>query len=140
MTAPRYDDLRPVIYARLNDQLACDVWSPKAPQADDGEALTPFPYVVIPQANEGPWNTAGTRGLNALVQIDVYARSTAVDSAENIASGLVSQVREALEWYALTVPNASWVTTEFESAIPGWEDGGKTRRMVLLFRCILDQA
>lgn len=140
MTAPTYDDLREALYDRLSSQLSCDVWSPKAPQADDGQALTPFPYVVIVQATEAPWNTDAKRGLNAVVQIDAYGRSTTTESAEGVVAGLVSQVREALEWYALPVANASWVTTEWESTNRGWEDGGKTRRAVMLFRVVLDEA
>ena len=140
MTAPRYSDLRQALYTKLDADLSVDVWSPKAPQDDDGELLAPFPYVVIVQANESPWNTKGSRGLDALVQIDAYARTTATDSAENLIAGLTSDVREALERQALTVTGAHWVTTELESIIPGWEDNGKTRRAVMLFRVILDEA
>ena len=138
VAAPRYSNLRRALYGQLKDRLSCDVWSPKAPQADDGELLGPFPYVVIVQANESPWNTKSSRGLDALVQIDAYARSTTTASAEDVISDLASQVREALERQPLTVTDAHWVTTELESIIPGWEDGGKTRRSVLLFRVILD--
>ena len=139
MTAPTYAALRQALFTKLDAALSVDVWSPKAPQADDGELLGPFPYVVIVQGNESPWNTKSTRGLDALVQIDAYARSTATDSAENLIGGLTSQVREALEWQPLSVTGAHHVTTELESIIPGWEDNGKTRRAVLLFRVILDE-
>lgn len=140
MTAPKYADLRQALYDRLSDQLSCDVWSPKAPQVDDGELTGPFPYAVIVQANESPWNTKGSRGLDALVQIDGYARATSSVSVEDAISALASDIREALEWYALPVANAHWVETTLESSIPGWEDGGKTRRRVMLFRVILDEA
>jgi len=140
MTAPTYAALRQALFTKLDTALSVPVWSPKAPQSDDGELLTPFPFVVIVQANESPWNTKSTRGLDALVQIDAYARSTAADSAENLIAGLTSDAREALERQALSVTGAHHVTTEFESAILGWEDNGKTRRAVLLFRVILDEA
>ncbi|HEV8035858.1 tail completion protein gp17 [Yoonia sp.] len=140
MTAPKYSDLRQALYDRLDAQLSCDVWSPKAPQADDGELLGPFPYVVITQANESPWNTKASRGLDALVQIDAYARATSSVSVENAIADVSSRVREALEWYPLTVANAAWVDTTLESIIPGWEDSGKTRRAVMLFRVVLDEA
>ena len=139
MAAPSYNNLRQALFSKLNNDLSVQVWSPKAPQADDGELLSEFPYVVIVQANESPWNTKTTRGLDALVQIDAYARTTATDSAENLIAGLTSDVREALERQALTVTGAHHVTTELESIIPGWEDNGKTRRAVLLFRVILDE-
>ena len=140
MTAPTYAALRQALYTKLDNDLSVPVWSPKAPQADDGELLGPFPYVVIVQANESPWNTKGTRGLEAVVQIDAYARTTANDSAENLIAGLTSDVREALEHEPLTVASAHWVDTRLESIIPGWEDNGKTRRAVMLFRVILDEA
>ena len=148
MTAPTYAALRQALFTKLDADLSVDVWSPKAPQADDGELLTPFPFVVIVQANESPWNTKSTRGLDALVQIDAYARSTATDSAENIVADLTAAIRKALEWYDLNetltwyappVAPFHWVDTRLESIIPGWEDNGKTRRAVLLFRVILDE-
>ena len=97
MTAPSYKALRQALYTRLDAALSVPVWSPKAPQADDSELLGPFPLVVIVQANESPWNTKGSRGLDAVVQIDGYARTTATDSAEDLATGLAANVREALE-------------------------------------------
>jgi len=140
MTAPTYKALRQALYTRLDAALSVPVWSPKAPQADDGELLGPFPYVVIVQANESPWNTKTTRGLDVLVQIDGYARTTATDSAEDLITGLAANVREAIERHALSVTGAAWVTTELEGTSYGWEDGGKTRRFVSLYRVILDEA
>ena len=139
MTAPTYKALRQGLFTRLDTALSVPVWSPKAPQADDGELLGPFPYVVIVQANESPWNTKGTRGIDALVQIDGYARTTATDSAEDLATGLAANVREALERQALSVSGAIWQDTQLESTLYGWEDGGKTRRFVSLYRVTLDQ-
>ena len=140
MTAPTYAALRQALFTKLDADLSVPVWSPKAPQADDGELLGPFPYVVIVQANESPWNTDGARGLDAVVQIDAYARTTANDSAENLIGGLTSDVRESIERQALSVTGAHWVDTQLESIIPGWEDNGKTRRAVMLFRVTLDEA
>lgn len=138
MTAPTYADIRQALYDRLAGVLDCDVWSPKAPQADDGELTGPFPYVVIVQANESPWNTKGSRGLDALVQIDGYARATETQSAEGAVTALSAQVRDAVEWYVL--PVSGHVTTEWESTIYGWEGDTKTRRFVSLFRVIVDEA
>ena len=140
MTAPSYKALRQALYTRLDAALSVPVWSPKAPQADDGELLGPFPYVVIVQANESPWNTKGSRGLDALVQIDGYARSTPTASAEDLITDLAADVREALDRHPLSVAGATWVTTEMEGTSYGWEDGGKTRRFVSQYRVILDEA
>ena len=139
MTAPTYKALRQGLFTRLDTALSVPVWSPKAPQADEGELLGPFPYVVIVQANESPWNTKGTRGLDAVVQIDGYARTTSTDSAEDVIAALAANVREALERQALSVSGAIWQDTQLESTLYGWEDGGKTRRFVSLYRVTLDQ-
>lgn len=140
MTAPSYADVRKAIYARLDAELTCDVWSPQAPQESDAQSSGAFPFVVIVQANEGPWNTKDSTGLNALVQIDAYARTTETDSAENIVLNLVASTRGALERYQLTIQNGKWIDTEFESSATGWEDGGKTRRAIMLFRVTVDEA
>ena len=140
MTAPNWGDLRQAIYTRLDDQLSVPVWSPRAPQNAEGEDNTPFPYVVIVQANEAPWNSKTFRGAQFVVQIDGYARSTATKSSEVAIADLASQVREALEWYDLTGAELSWVDTIFQSTALGWSEDGKTRRFVSLYRVTLNEA
>lgn len=140
MTAPKYAALREAIVAHL-DGLAGfpPVYSPRAPQPDDAGDGGDFPFVVVSQATESPWNTKGTRGAQFLVQVDAYARSTAIHSAENIITALHAQTRAALEWHPLTVTGAHWVDTQFESMTLGWDDEGKTRRFVSLYRVTLDE-
>jgi hypothetical protein len=139
MTAPTWSDLRQALYTRLDAQLTAEVWSPKAPQNSEGESSTPFPYVVIVQATESPFNTSGTRGSQFVVQIDGYTRSTAATSSENAISSLSSQVRDALEWHDLTGAGIVWVDTEFETMSLGWSEDGKTRRFVSLYRVTVDE-
>lgn len=139
MTAPTYAALRTALVARLDDQLSVPVWSPKAPQNAEGESLSPFPYVVVAQAAESPWNTDNTRGGQWVVQIDGYARATASASAEDLVLALHAQVREALEWYRLTVTGGHWVDTLLDGMTLGWDDDGHTRRFVSLYRITLDE-
>lgn len=139
MTAPTYAALRQALYSRLSTALSVPVWSPHAPQDADGELLGPFPYVVIVQANETPWNTDTTLGAQFVVQIDGYARTTAANSAEDLILGLAAQVRGAIERYSLPVTGAKTVTIEFESTGLAWEDDGKTRRFISLYRVTLNQ-
>jgi hypothetical protein len=138
MTAPTWTDTRQAIYTRLDAQLTADVWSPKAPQNAQGESSTPFPYVVIVQATEIPWNTSGTRGAEFVVQIDGFARSGAGQSSEQVIAALHSSVREALEYFTLSIANSTWVDTEFETMSLGWSDEGKTRRFISMYRITLD--
>lgn len=139
MASPKYSDLRQAIYDRLDAQLTASIWSPNAPRSDEGEALTPFPYVAIVQATETTFNTDGDRGAQFVVQIDGYARATASISVENAISDLHSEVRDALEYYGLTVANAAWVDTQFETMSLGWSEDGHTRRFVSLYRITLDE-
>jgi len=138
MTAPTWANTRAALYTRLDAQLTADVWSPKAPQNARGEVNTPFPYVVIVQAVESPWNTDGTTGAEFVVQIDGFARSGAAQSSEQAIAELQSQVRNALERYSLTIADATWVDTELESMSLGWSDAGKTRRFISTYRISLD--
>jgi hypothetical protein len=138
MTAPTWTNVRQALYTRLDAQLTNDVWSPKAPQNAQGEVTAPFPYVVIVQATESPFNTDGTVGSETIVQIDGYARSTAGQSSEQAIATLHGNVRAALERFALTITDATWIDTEFESMSLGWSDDGKTRRFVSLYRITLD--
>ena len=89
MTAPTWQNLRAALYTRLDGQLAHSVYSPKAPQDADGESIGPFPYVVIVQATESPFNTDGTIGSNFVVQIDGFARGSATVSVENSIAALL---------------------------------------------------
>ena len=139
MTAPTWGNLRQALYTRLDAQLTADVWSPKAPQNAEGEVTTPFPYVVIVQANESPFNTDGTRGSEFVVQIDGFARSTAGASSEQAIAALASQVREALERYDLTGTGVAWIDTEFDGMSLGWSDDGMTRRFIGMYRITLDE-
>ena len=138
MTAPTWQNLRAALYTRLDGQLAHPVYSPKAPQDADGESIGPFPYVVIVQATESPFNTDGTIGSNFVVQIDGFARGSASVSVENSIAELHSATRAALERYPLTVTGAVWIDTVFESMSLAWSDVGTTRRFISQYRITLD--
>ena len=138
MTAPSWKNLRTALYARLDEQISASVWSPKAPQDADGAASGPFPYLVIVQATESPFNTDGTIGSNFVVQIDGYARASATVSVENSIAALHSATRTAIERYPLTVTGAVWVDTVFESMSLAWSDMGTTRRFISQYRITLD--
>ena len=138
MTAPTWQNLRAALYTRLDGQLAHSVYSPKAPQDADGESIGPFPYVVIVQATESPFNTDGTIGSNFVVQIDGFARGSATVSVENSIAALHSATRTALERYPLTVPGAVWIDTVFEDMSLAWSDVGTTRRFISQYRITLD--
>jgi len=138
MTAPTWQNLRAALYTRLDGQLSHSVYSPKAPQDADGESIGPFPYVVIVQATESPFNTDGTTGSNFVVQIDGFARASATESVENSIAALHSATRAALDRYPLTVSGAVWIDTVFESMSLAWSDVGTTRRFISQYRITLD--
>jgi hypothetical protein len=138
MTAPTWQNLRAALYTRLDGQIAHPVYSPKAPQDADGESIGPFPYVVIVQATESPFNTDGTIGSNFVVQIDGFARGSATVSVENSIAALHSATRTAIERYPLTVTGAVWIDTVFEDMSLAWSDVGTTRRFISQYRITLD--
>jgi len=138
MTAPTWQNLRTALFTRLDNQLSAVVWSPKAPQAAESENIGPFPYVVIVQATESPFNTDGTIGSNFVVQIDGFARVSDTVSLEAGIASLHSATRTAIERYPLTVTGAVWVDTVFENMSLGWSDDGKTRRFISQYRITLD--
>jgi hypothetical protein len=109
------------------------LYSGRAPQAADANVNAPFPYVVISGVTAGPWNTKGEIGQEALVQVDLYARS----QSDKAVYALAGMIRSALERQPLTLDG--WVDTVFVNAVPGFEDDGKTRRIILDFRVTSQQ-
>lgn len=129
--------LRSAIMARLAAGLpGVPIYWPRAPQPADAGSATGFPYVVVPNVNITFFGAADTIGSNAVVQVDVYARSSASASDEESVNATFGLVRAALERQPLSISGHTWVTTEFESAGYGWEDDGHTRRIISLWRVV----
>lgn len=132
-------ELQQAVYNKLTGDgalmaVAQGVHAPKAPQADDGELIGPFPYVVIPQITASPFDTKTSLGGSAVVQIDGYTRSSSgLDIGE-----LHDLVYGALHHKAVAISGAAWVDTRFESSSFGWEGDQKTRRFVALYRVVYD--
>lgn len=114
------------------------VWIPEAPQADDGELIGPFPYVVVPQVTITPWDTDDTLGAQAVAQVDSYARATPAASAHALARQVCDLVYGALHRADLTITGANCVDCLHETTSYGWEEPGGTRRCVSLYRITYD--
>jgi hypothetical protein len=129
--------LRAAVYSRLTTGVpSVPVWWPNAPQPADAASTTGFPYIVVPNVNQTFFGAKDSIGTNALVQVDIYARATASLSEEESANSVFGLVRTALERQALTIASATHVETTFESAGYGWDDDGKTRRIISLWRVL----
>lgn len=131
----KLDKLQQAIYTKLTGNtalmaLAEAVWSPKAPQQDDGELAGPFPYIVIPQMNASPFDTKTSNGGSVVVQVDGYLRS----KSELDAHALQGRLYDALHKQPLSITGATWIDTLHEGTTYGYEDNGKTRRFVSLYR------
>ena len=111
--------------------IAKAIWIPRAPQAADGQVESPFPYLALPQVNLSPFDTAGSLGTNAVVQVDGYSRKGG-DATE--INALHDAVYGVLHRGSLVIPGVTWVTTEYEAGSFGYEDQGETRRFVALYR------
>lgn len=114
------------------------VWIPGAPQADDGELIGPFPYVVVPQITLTAWDTDDTLGAQAVAQVDSYARATPTASAHANVRAVCDLVYGALNRASLTIAGANCVDCLHETTSYGWEEPGGTRRCVSLYRITYD--
>lgn len=115
--------------------LAQGVHIPKAPQYGESEVATPFPYVVIPQMTANPFDTKTSNGGNVLVQVDGYSRS----QSDLQINDLQGRVYDVLHKGTLSITGATFVDCLHEQTIHGYEDDGRTRRFVSLYRVTYDE-
>ncbi len=135
----KLDALQQALYDALTGDttlmaLAEAVYIPKAPQADDGELSGPFPYVVIPQMTANPFDTKTSNGGNVVVQVDGYSRS----QSDLQINDLQGRVYDVLHKGTLSITGAAFTDCLHEQTINGYEDQGKTRRFVSLYRVTYD--
>ena len=136
--------LEAAIYTQLTGNAALmavadAVWIPEAPQADDGELIGPFPYIVVTNITLTPWDTDDTLGMQAVVQVDSYARATPSASAHALARNVADLVYGALNRATLSITGAHAVDCLHENTSDGWEEPGGTRRFVSLYRVTYDE-
>ena len=133
--------LQQAIYTRLNNTALTDLLSSAysgvaifsdVPQADDSEDAADFPYVVIAGDTITAWDTKDAAGGTALVQVDIYVRSTSKLAAKAIADAVDLRLRRQ----PLAITGTTHITTELESMTPTTDPDGKTYRLLLLYRVI----
>lgn len=135
----KLDALQQALYDALTGDttlmaLAEAVYIPKAPQADDGELSGPFPYIVIPQMTASPFDTKTSNGGNIVVQIDGYSRA----QSDLQINDLQGRVYDVLHKGTLSIAGTTFINALHEQTINGYEDNGKTRRFISLYRVIYD--
>ena len=129
------------VYARLNDVSVTGLLSTAygvsaiftdVPQADDSGAATQFPYITIGNDNIAPYDTKGSTGGNAVVQVSIWSRVASDLQIKGIADAVYARMHRQ----PMTITGVTHITTEFEGMTLVDDPDGKTRQAVMLFRVI----
>lgn len=141
----KFQAVAEAVYARLNGfaALTDQVISVGYQRSQDAEPEdeTQFPYVVIDDVVQRPWDTKTANGGNQLVQVTVFARDKEFKSAITVANEVAQSVYDALHKYDLKVSGVTVVNCLFEET-PGniADPDGVTRFKPMTFRIIYDEA
>lgn len=138
--------LQEAIYDQLNDtsvtSLLSSAYSPfvaiftDVPQAADSNSESYFPFVTIGADIITPFDTKDTTGGSAVVQVDVWARATSMLSIKAIGDAIDARLRRQ----ALTISGSTHIETFLESATQLRDPDGKTKRMLMLYRVLYQNA
>lgn len=109
------------------------------PQDVAPEAVANFPYCVIDDITQQPWDTKTSDGGNQLVQVTVYARPNATKSGVTLANEAAQAIYDALHKYDLTVSGSNVVNCLFDGSPGNLADpDGVTRYKPMTFRIMYD--
>lgn len=136
------DDLQQAVFNQLNHSsvtnLLSSAYSPlvaifsDVPEAPDSEAESYFPFISFGQNTITAFDEKDKVGGNALVQINIWARSTSMLGIKAIADAVDARLRRQ----ALSIAGATHITTELESSTPIPELDGKTKRILSIYRVL----
>lgn len=84
-----------------------------APQATDGGADTPFPYVEVGLIDLGMMDTYGEAGFDAVARIHVRSRSAAMKETKDIQG----QIYDRLHRGSLTITGYRFILMQCETSI-----------------------
>ena len=120
-------------YVPLTSQIE-DVYS-RVPQPDDAGSDAPFPYVTFEIASATPFDTKTDLGINAIVQVHVWSRTT----SDLVRRAIEDAAYDALHRYSLPITSASTVDVLFETKTEFADPDGMTMHGVLSFRVTYDE-
>lgn len=102
------------------------------PQANDSELETYFPFVTIGGDTINPFDSKDDAGGSAIVQIDVWDRSTSMLDIKAIADAIDGRLRRQ----PLSISGVTHITTELDSCNFTRDPDGKTKRALILYRVL----
>ncbi len=108
---------------------------PDVPQ-EDADDNSFFPYVTFFPVAATPWDTKSITGGDELYQIDVWSRAGDFDEGAQISD----RITAILHRQDLSIAGATHVLTQFEGVDPALDADGETRRHILTFRIIYQEA
>lgn len=103
---------------------------------ENAEDAAFYPFISFGPHVGTPWNTKGTTGENAVIQVNVWSRAADYTQAKQIAE----RVHTLLHRQALTIAGQTHVETEFDSQTFSLDPDGETRRALMFFRVIYDNS
>lgn len=134
--------LQQAIYDRINSSsvtsLLSTAYSPlpaiftDVPQQVDSQKDSDFPYITFGGDIISPFDTKDNPGGDAMVQIDVWARSVTELPLKAIADAIDARLRRA----TLSISGVTHITTELERGDFMRDPDGKTKRALLLYRVL----
>jgi hypothetical protein len=102
------------------------------PQAADSELETAFPFITIGADTINPFDSKDDLGGSAVVQIDVWDRSTSMLDLKAVVDAIDNRLRRQ----PLTISGVTHITTELDSCNFSKDPDGKTKRALILYRVL----
>lgn len=140
-----FDALQTAIYAKLTGDtvltgMLSTSWGVAAifsdvPQENADDAAY-YPFISFGPEIESPFNDKSVLGESSLSQIDVWTRSGDYIEGKQI----VGRVRSLLDRQDMVVSGKNHVTTDFESCTFSIDPDGSTRRGMMQFRTLQQEA
>lgn len=122
------------IFAALNGQIGAPVRDDPTP-LPAGQPDSGFPYVVIGNDTERPWDHDGRRGAAVTVTLHIWSRKPSFVEAKTIAAAIYGRLHRK----AIAASGAQVVDCLHEFSDFARDEDGKTRHGVVRYRLTLQE-
>lgn len=122
------------IFAALNGNVGCPVRDDPFP-LPTGQPDSGFPYVVIGNDTERPWDHDGKVGGDLTVTLHIWSRKPTFEEAKTIAAAIYSRLHRK----PISASGARVVDCLHEFSDFARDEDGKTRHGVVRYRLTLQE-
>lgn len=122
------------IFAALNGQVGAPVKDDPTP-LPTGQPDSGFPYVVIGNDTERPWDHDDKRGANVTVTLHIWSRKPSFAEAKTIATAIYGKLHRK----PIAASGARVVDCLHEFSDFARDEDGKTRHGVVRYRLTLQE-